>query len=125
MTPWAHAVSSAVKWGGVAEDYAPIHDWLDETKQYTGDWTHRALRHHSAGVQWCIERFGHALKIPGGGRVPIKLIAERHITEDCGFIPTVENWLSAILSEPMPWMLRVKTKSSQPMEIDDAHSTDQ
>jgi len=41
MTPFKHAESSAKKFGGLPEDYIKIHDWFDETKQYTGDWTHR------------------------------------------------------------------------------------
>jgi hypothetical protein len=49
------------KFGGAAEDYLEIHNWFDETKQYTGDWTHRALKHHSAGIEWCIKEFGHFL----------------------------------------------------------------
>ena len=55
MTPYMHAVSSAKKFGGQPEDYIEIHDWFDCTKQYTGDFTHRAMRHHSAGIQWCIQ----------------------------------------------------------------------
>ena len=57
VTPWKHAESSVNKWGGKPEDYIEIHDWFDETKQYTGDWTHRVLRHHAAGIQWAIEKF--------------------------------------------------------------------
>ena len=82
MTPWHHAVSSARKWGGKPEDFIAIHDWFDETKSFTGDWTHRALRHHSAGVQWCIERFGHTV-MADGKPVPVKLVAEQHVNEDC------------------------------------------
>ena len=55
MTPYKHAQSSVAKWGGTPEDYIELHDWFDETKMFTGDWTHRALRHHSAGIQWAIQ----------------------------------------------------------------------
>jgi hypothetical protein len=65
MTPYKHAISSAKKFGGIPMDYAEIHNWFDETKQYTGDWTHRALRHHSAGVEWAIQKFGHAIRVSG------------------------------------------------------------
>ena len=116
MTPWKHAESSAAKFGGCPEQYIAIHEWFDETKQYTGDWTHRALRHHAAGVQWCIKIFGDYLDI-GSKRVPVKLIAERHVEEDCGFIPTVQDWLKGI--DIKPWMLKVATKSTKPMEIEE------
>lgn len=119
MTPYKHAESSVAKWGGLPTDYIAIHDWFDETKAFTGDWTHRALRHHAAGVQWAIEKFGHAITTSKGRVVPVKLIAEQHVTEDCGFIPTVQDWLVDLKSNPSDWMLKVQTKSVQPMTVAD------
>jgi hypothetical protein len=118
MTPFVHAQSSAKKWGGTPQDYIHIHEWFDETKQYTGDWTHRALRHHAAGVQWAIEKFGHAIQV-GEALVPVKLIAEQHVMEDCGFIPAVQDWLWPLIKDPEPWMLRVgkTTTESELKEI--------
>jgi hypothetical protein len=115
MTPWKHAESSAIKWGGKPADYIAIHDWLDDTKQYTGDFTHRALRHHSAGVQWAIEKFGHVIENSAHKNVPVKLIAETHIIEDCGFIPTPQAYLKIIAAHPDKWMLRV-AKTSKDVE---------
>lgn len=116
MTPWHHAISSAKKFGGKPSDYIHIHDWFDETKQYTGNWTHRALRHHSAGIQWAIEKFGHTVAIDNK-EIAVKLIAEQHIMEDCGRIPTPQDWLAGMLDKPEPWMLKVQTKSVKPLEI--------
>jgi hypothetical protein len=113
MTPYYHALSSVKKFGGKPEDYIKIHDWFDETKQYTGDFTHRALRHHSAGVQWAIEKFGHAIENSDGKMVPTKIIAEQHVMEDCGKIPTVESWLKPIIEHPVKWMLKVAVKSEE------------
>ncbi len=121
MTPYHHAQSSVARWGGRPADYIDIHNWLDETKQYTGDWTHRALRHHAAGVQWAVERFGHMLTNSDGHEVPIKLIAERHVVEDCGFIPTAAAWLRALASSPEPWMLRVATRHTLALKIVEDH----
>ena len=39
-----HALSSAKKWGGGADDYLPLHQWFDESKAITADFRHRALR---------------------------------------------------------------------------------
>lgn len=117
-TPWHHAVSTAKKWGGDPGDYIAIHDWFDSTKSYTGDWTHRALRHHSAGIQWAIEKFGHAIRNSKHQDVPVKLIAEQHIQEDCGFIPTPQDWLKVLAGHPEKWMLKVGVKSTvTPMKI--------
>lgn len=118
MTPYKHAQSTAAKWGGIPEDYVDLHDWFDETKQFTGDWTHRALRHHSAGIQWAIEKFGHAIINSKGQKIPTKLIAEQHVTEDCGFIPTPKDYLSPLIKNPEKWMLMVgKTQTTQTIEI--------
>lgn len=121
MTPWHHAVSSARKWGGKPEDFIAIHDWFDETKSFTGDWTHRALRHHSAGVQWCIERFGHTV-MADGKPVPVKLVAEQHVNEDCGFIPAPHHYLTVLRLHPEPWMLRVGVKHSS-IQMKESHDT--
>ena len=112
MTPLKHAESTVKKWGGKWEDYVAIHDWFDETKSYTGDWTHRALRHHSAGVQWAVEKFGHAVINSSGQSIPVKMIAEQHVEEDCGFIPTPKDYLTPLAKSPEKWMLKVGKKSN-------------
>jgi len=112
MTPWKHAQSTSQKWGGTPDDYIHIHDWFDETKQYTGDWTHRALRHHSAGVQWAIEKFGHVTLNSSRQKIPVKMIAEQHIQEDCGFIPTPKDYLFMLTNNPPKWMMHVGKKTT-------------
>lgn len=117
MTPYAHAKSSSNKFGGIPEDYIELHDWFDETKQYTGDWTHRAMRHHSAGIQWAIEKFGHSILNSDNRRIPTKVIAEQHVQEDCGFVPTVQDWMRALQKNPENWMLKVQKKTTKKMEL--------
>lgn len=96
MSPFYHARSTVQRFGGDESDYIDIHDWFDETKISTGDFTHRALRHHALGVQWCIEKFGHYIVNSENKKVPVKIIAEMHVTEDCGFIPTVQDWIKGL-----------------------------
>jgi hypothetical protein len=93
MHPYHHALSSAKKFGGEPRDYQHIHDWFDATKQYFGDARHRALRHHTAGIFWCEEQFGTTIHLSNGNRVPVRVIAEQHVMEDMGFLPTPEWWL--------------------------------
>jgi len=111
MTPWKHCESSVRKWGGIPSDYIALHNWFDETKQYTGDWTHRALRHHSAGIQWAIEKFGHTIVNSNGQHIPTKVLAETHVEEDCGFIPIPSDYLKVLSKNPEQWMLNVGKKS--------------
>lgn len=102
MDPIYHARSSVRKWGGREADYLPIHLWMDETSAHVNDLRHRFIRHHSLGVAECVERFGRMLTVSSGKQVPVKQIAERHINEDLGFIPTVADWVRSL---PLrPWM---------------------
>ena len=117
MTPYHHAESSAKKFSGVPVDYLAIHEWFDETKQYTGDYTHRAMRHHAAGIEECTKLFGSTITNSDGKIIPVKLIAEQHVTEDCGFIPTIQDWLKPILQNPEKWMLRVAKKATTGVKI--------
>lgn len=104
-TPYHHAKSSVKKFGGSVGDYISIHEWIDASKAYMGDFRHRALRHHAQGIFECAARFGDAdgCIINGNkNKVYVRLIAEQHIIEDCGYIPTLEDWFSYI--QPQGWM---------------------
>jgi len=94
MHPHHHAMSSAKKHGGKPEDYEFIHAWFDATKAFMGDARHRALRHHTAGIFWCELEFGTTVRNSEGKDVPVRVIAEQHVMEDMGFLPTPEWWLS-------------------------------
>lgn len=101
--PVYHANTSVKKWGGKPEDYMPVHDWLDATKETFADFRHRALRHHSQGIFECERVLGHSITNSDGRVVPVRYIAELHIKEDCGgFIPTVADWFRNI--KPEVWM---------------------
>jgi hypothetical protein len=95
-----HAQSSARKWGGTPEGYLPIHELIDGSKRAFGDVRHRALLHNTWGVWICQEVFGRVLSVECSTvlgsiikKVPVREIAERHIEEDLGFIPTPGDWL--------------------------------
>ncbi|QJD50870.1 hypothetical protein KNV00_gp149 [Streptomyces phage Bmoc] len=93
-----HARSSARKWGGEPEDYIAIHEWIDASKAHFGDARHRALRHHTEGC-WEAERvFGLTITVKKRRsgvevRVPVREIAEQHVFEDLGYIPSLADWL--------------------------------
>ncbi|MDE1905143.1 MAG: hypothetical protein KGH75_01650 [Rhodospirillales bacterium] len=102
-----HAVSSAKRFGGSAEDYQPIHDWLDGSKLIIADFRHRALRHHAEGCFAAEALFGTTITNGAGKTVPVRLIAEQHILEDLGRIPSFADWVRCI--RPEPWMGRIGT----------------
>ena len=104
--PYHHALSSAKKWGGTAEDYQQIHDWFDESKMMMADFRHRALRHHAEGIFMCERIFGHTITLSNGKKIPTRWVGEQHVAEDLGFIPSMQDWLKHIM--PEPWMGKTK-----------------
>lgn len=105
-----HSVSSVKKWGGQIEDYLTIHQWFDESKHHFGDFRHRALRHHTQGIAECLKVFGVTLNM-GHRAIPVRWVAEQHVIEDCGYIPSVADWLKCI--EPQLWMNKPRQLSKE------------
>ena len=107
--PWIHAQSSARKFGGVTEDYADLHDFLDSSKSVIADSRHRALTHTSWFVGFVMEKvFGRTRVNSDGKTYSVRDVGEQHILEDFGgkFIPSAQDYL-----QDMPfqeWMLRGK-----------------
>lgn len=114
MNSWYHAKSSARKWGGAPDDYLPIHDFIDSSKKIIGDVRHRSLYHHTEGTFLCERIFGTTIKVYKNIKaieVPVRLIAERHIIEDLGWLPSpadyikgmpVEKWMSGSQRREVP-----------------------
>lgn len=105
-----HAERSAAFFGGRAEDYQAIHDWLDASKAHMPDFRHRALRHHGEGIFLCEAIFGIAITNAEGKRVPVRQIAEQHVVDDLGWIPSLKDWLQHL--QVQPWMTRTPWKPS-------------
>jgi hypothetical protein len=77
--PYHHALSSVRKWGGAVEDYIPIHDFFDASKQIIADFRHRALRHHAEGIFMAETLFGSTLVLSNGRVIPVRWIGGQHI----------------------------------------------
>jgi hypothetical protein len=91
--PLIHAESSVRRYGGTVEDYLPIHDFMDSSKAALADVRHRAVFHSAFGI-YIVERvFGDYITNTDGNRVSVRDVAEDHVKEDLGFIPTMEHWL--------------------------------
>ena len=49
-------------------------------------------------------------------RVSIASVLEQHLMEDCGFLPTVADWLRHL--NPEPWMANAARKLSRELDAD-------
>lgn len=94
MKPYLHSKVSVQKWGGKCEDYLKIHDFIDSSKAHFPDMRHRVLLHSSFGIFICEQMFGHNITNSDGKLVSVRDIAERHVLDDLGKIPTVQDYLS-------------------------------
>ena len=106
MKAFNHCKSSVKHFGGIEEDYEKIHQWFDKSKDHYGDVRHRALRHHTLGIKQCEDKFGVTIRNSDNKWIAVRSIAEQHIREDLGFIPTVQDWFKEI--KPRPWMASTK-----------------
>ena len=114
-----HARSSARRFGGVAEDYLALHEFMDHTKLHFADARHRLILHNSWGIGLAEQLFGTTItRASDGKQVPTRTIVEKHILEDLGRIPTLEQCLSQVTLES--WMYRNAEQLSQREEEGDA-----
>ncbi len=100
--PLIHAERSAKTWGGSAHDYLAVHQWFDATKAHLPDNRHRMLLHNSFGMLLAEQVFGLAISNSQDRRVFVRDLAARHILEDLGCIPTVQQCLEGLPLQP--WM---------------------
>jgi hypothetical protein len=99
MNSIIHSQISVRRRGGRIEDYLPIHDFIDSTKELCSDNRHRILH-----TMWGIRRvivpiFGHSIINSDHKTVNLKDLCEQdHILPDYQnrFIPTLSDFVSSI-----------------------------
>ena len=102
MKPYLHGRLSVKKFGGKAEDYEDIHDFIDSSKMCVPDMRHRAILHSSFGCFLVERMFGKTRVNSDGKTYSPRDVAEDHIIQDLGFIPTMEQYLNNMTLQP--WM---------------------
>jgi hypothetical protein len=119
MKPHLHAHNSVRKWGGRLEDYMDIHEFIDSSKAHIADHRHRLLLHSTFGIYLAQQMFG-LTRINSDGRIyAVRDIAEDHVIEDLGTIPSVEKWLANVTIEQLPAFARGRvSKSKMTIRVD-------
>lgn len=110
MKAYLHGKIHAKKYGGVPEDYADIDDFIDSTKQAVADVRHRAILHSAFGCFLVERMFGRTRRNSDGREYSPRDIAEDHIQQDLGFIPTMEQYLNNMTIQP--WMSGTEKKNT-------------
>ena len=102
MKPYIHARTSARKYGGEPAEYYDIHEFIDSSKAAVPDMRHRALLHNAFGCYIVQSVFGIVRTNSAGKEYSPRDVAEDHVIEDLGFLPTVEQYLRNMVLQP--WM---------------------
>jgi hypothetical protein len=102
MKPHLHARISVKQHGGNVDDYMAIHEFLDHSKSSVADVRHRSMLHSSWGIYVVSQVFGNLIINSDGKEVSTRDIAEEHVIQDLGFIPSMDDWLKTMTIEP--WM---------------------
>jgi hypothetical protein len=70
-----------------------IHEFIDHSKIAVADVRHRAMLHSAWGIYVVQQVYGTHFVNSDGKEVSVRDVAEEHIQQDLGFIPTMEDWL--------------------------------
>ena len=94
-----HAKSSANIFGGKWQDYYPVHNFFDITReivepywQGVPDFRHRALRHHDLGINIAEWLFDYKIMNSDGIAIEVMDIGTQHMLEDFDRVPTFDDW---------------------------------
>jgi hypothetical protein len=97
MNYWKHSLLSKKKFNGIAEDYLPVHKFIDTSKLFYFDIKHRILLHNTYGIDLCIQKFGETVTNAEGQTILVRDIAAEHCKEDLmGIVPTLNNWFKYV-----------------------------
>lgn len=131
MNYWKHSLLSKKKFRGEPEDYLEIHKFIDSSKLFYFNIKHRALLHHTYGIDLCIQKFGETLINSDGHKLLIRDIAAEHCKEDLmGVVPTLNNWfkyvdgtLAAMIKPINPFDSKLKEFILRPLLMSGIKST--
>jgi len=110
MKPLLHANLSVKSYGGNVDDYLLIHIFIDSSKAAHADIRHRAILHSAFGCFIVEKVFGTYIVNSAGKKVSVRDIAEEHIIQDLGFLPTLEKYLNNM--QIQKWMSGTEKRQS-------------
>lgn len=103
------ARTSALRFGGEADTYLPLHRWFLATRDWTEGPAHLFFRHHAFGIYETETRFGPALS-NGKHAVPTRVVSEHHVRTILGRLPAAPDVLRRIKAQR--WMLQATSPAT-------------
>lgn len=116
MKPLQHARASVRRYGGRIEDYMDIHTFIDSPKSGFADVRHRAILHNAWGCFVVEQMFGPYRYNSDGKMYCPRQLAEDHVVEDIGKIPSLEEWLKDL---PIKRWMDVKSVYTRRVQTND------
>lgn len=104
--PAVYAAAHQRHFGGPLAPYLAVHTLLDSTRAHLADRRHQRLLHNTWGIELVVELLGARC-----GGASTREIAQLHVLDDCGRIPSVDECLAGIAFAP--WMCRGAQRLSQ------------
>lgn len=71
--------------------------------------SHRCIFHSAFGIYIIEDIFGRTLTNSDGKEISVRDVAEQHVSEDLGFIPSLTDWLHEM--KVQPWMIGPSRKA--------------
>jgi hypothetical protein len=99
---------------GWQEDYLAIHEKIDSSKSAHAEVTHRCVFHSAFGIYLIEDIFGRTVVNSYGKEVFVRDVAEQHVLEDLGCIPSLSDWLREMPARP--WMAGARKQPIQVVE---------
>ena len=106
MSPVEHSALMVRDYGGRIDDYNELNLFIDSSKTHFPNWLHRAVSHNSWFVGICEKVFGAYIINSDKIEIPVRILAESHIKQDCNNkLPRIDEWLYAISNkDKLDWM---------------------
>lgn len=95
-----HCHKSVEKYGGKEEDYVFIHQWFFQLKNHYNDDKVRIILYHSLGCYFAEQCLGTLFTNSSGKKVSTRDVAEQHIINELGTLPSVQQALEPYVLAP-------------------------
>ena len=98
-----HCQRSQASFGGIWEDYLPLHKELNAPRDVLADQRSQRVLHNAWGIALLVRLQGDIWTRPSDGcALPVRPVLEEHVRHDLGHIPSLQESIAGIAIEP--WM---------------------